>query len=590
MNNNETVKSITCAILLSILFCFASNGKVFGQDNSNLQKGEAIIAADRAAADAPKRRGADQPWVEISNLKKGTTGAFSDGIEFDYKVTEGSLHSLEIVIKSGSGISSTSITTFGRNEGKARLISFFSNKMPDNLELWVEYGGSQTPFNRTVGNKISKSYTLGSVGQITNARDWNEEEKKAYELSQKMKLPPPPPPSGYIKVDKTTQHILPGMPMLGAWMGEWHDAELLGVNKTNDFVSVKWLNNHTGRPAISKIQIDRTAISSTIQNEGRENPEKFKPSVKVLNGGLVPIDAGLMLIDQNLKLLPGTPLKAEWAGKWETVTVTAESISQEVALVWDNWKGWNEKKNRADLLIETSVLEQLQKSDAADFFAKRLTSFDKSQINNPIKSHEDIKKMHPKKYELTLSLPKASSKVKSDTFIPKGTNLGAVWGNKWHNLTVLSDSSEGPVECHWDGYPANTWNEWIDRDSLVIPDSELRKAQAALKKLNAGKPTEELTKKEANAGLPQGSTQTSTSNDSVLGSYELELTDVGPSKTKVAKLVMELSGVELKDAIDILSELPITLKKGLSITDAKNWQTKIEQAGGKANIKPGTSK
>ena len=68
------------------------------------------------------------------------------------------------------------------------------------------------------------------------------------------------------------------------------------------------------------------------------------------------------------------------------------------------------------------------------------------------------------------------------------------------------------------------------------------------------------------------------------GACELVLNDVGKNKFAVVKLVMEITELELKDAKELVDNLPFSLKKGLKKEAAQALLKKIESAGGTAEI------
>jgi len=67
--------------------------------------------------------------------------------------------------------------------------------------------------------------------------------------------------------------------------------------------------------------------------------------------------------------------------------------------------------------------------------------------------------------------------------------------------------------------------------------------------------------------------------------FDVELTDVGPNKVKVIKVVREITGLGLKEAKDIVDGAPKTLKEGVSKEDAENMKAKLEEVGAVIEIK-----
>ena len=67
--------------------------------------------------------------------------------------------------------------------------------------------------------------------------------------------------------------------------------------------------------------------------------------------------------------------------------------------------------------------------------------------------------------------------------------------------------------------------------------------------------------------------------------FEVELTDVGPNKVKVIKVVREATGLGLKEAKDLVDSAPKMLKEGASKEEAEDIKTKLEAEGAKVTLK-----
>ena len=67
--------------------------------------------------------------------------------------------------------------------------------------------------------------------------------------------------------------------------------------------------------------------------------------------------------------------------------------------------------------------------------------------------------------------------------------------------------------------------------------------------------------------------------------FDVILTDFGDKKIQVIKTVRELTGLGLKEAKELVEGVPKPLKEGISKEDADSVKTKIEDAGGKVEIK-----
>ena len=65
----------------------------------------------------------------------------------------------------------------------------------------------------------------------------------------------------------------------------------------------------------------------------------------------------------------------------------------------------------------------------------------------------------------------------------------------------------------------------------------------------------------------------------------VELADGGANKIAVIKVVKEILGPGLKEAKDLVDAAPSLLKEGMKKEEANDLKKKIEEAGGKINLK-----
>jgi len=67
--------------------------------------------------------------------------------------------------------------------------------------------------------------------------------------------------------------------------------------------------------------------------------------------------------------------------------------------------------------------------------------------------------------------------------------------------------------------------------------------------------------------------------------FDVELTEVGPNKVKVIKVVREATGLGLKEAKDVVDGAPKVLKAGASKEEAEQIKTALEAEGAKVTLK-----
>jgi large subunit ribosomal protein L7/L12 len=68
-------------------------------------------------------------------------------------------------------------------------------------------------------------------------------------------------------------------------------------------------------------------------------------------------------------------------------------------------------------------------------------------------------------------------------------------------------------------------------------------------------------------------------------SFTVKLADAGAQKIAVIKVVKEVLGLGLKEAKDLVDAAPSTLKEGAKKEEADTLKKKIEEAGGKVELK-----
>ncbi len=67
--------------------------------------------------------------------------------------------------------------------------------------------------------------------------------------------------------------------------------------------------------------------------------------------------------------------------------------------------------------------------------------------------------------------------------------------------------------------------------------------------------------------------------------FDVELTEVGPNKVKVIKVVREVTGLGLKEAKDLVDGAPKVVKEGASKTESDEIKGKLEAEGAKVTLK-----
>lgn len=67
--------------------------------------------------------------------------------------------------------------------------------------------------------------------------------------------------------------------------------------------------------------------------------------------------------------------------------------------------------------------------------------------------------------------------------------------------------------------------------------------------------------------------------------FDVILTDFADKKIQVIKVIREITGLGLKEAKDLVEGVPKAVKEAIEKKEAEELKKKIEEAGGKAEIK-----
>ena len=68
-------------------------------------------------------------------------------------------------------------------------------------------------------------------------------------------------------------------------------------------------------------------------------------------------------------------------------------------------------------------------------------------------------------------------------------------------------------------------------------------------------------------------------------SFDVELTEVGPNKIKVIKVIREITGLGLKEAKDLVESAPKVVKEAADKATADDIKAKLEAEGAKVTLK-----
>ena len=67
--------------------------------------------------------------------------------------------------------------------------------------------------------------------------------------------------------------------------------------------------------------------------------------------------------------------------------------------------------------------------------------------------------------------------------------------------------------------------------------------------------------------------------------FDVELTEIGPNKVKVIKIVRDYTGLGLKEAKELVDKAPSIIKEGISKAEADDRIAKLAEEGAKGTAK-----
>ena len=458
----------------------------------------------------------DMPAYTLGSVHEGKDALGRPSVTIDYQRTKEGAGLVSLSGKTSEG--PLRIMGFGilhDASGKLELSSLFSSGRGLDVDLYLTVSGSfaeECSFQCLVSN-IVRAGTPSSTP--TTAREWNTKESAAYQKDLLGRKPPFAPPEGYQLVQGVTK-ILAGMPVKVARYGEWMDAEAL----TNEaLVTVKISGVKTLRTVTRGGWI---AIKPSVLQQAASSPSSFQPSVKVIPGTAETLPDGYVIVTDDMRIVPGTPVKAIWHTQLSDATVIAVDGKQLTTHYDSQPAAFDKKLDRSAIVIAQTTLEELAKPNAAQQFESRIpkkSSFeeemekDSKRMADEMKlardefdriSAENQKRMGSagnlngvggfpnsplpslpltvQNNPIDLPIPKEAEMLPLDIALPQGTKLAACWGRRWNYVTVLRHSTEENIPIHWDDRPPQ-FDGLIHRNQLIIRKIDLKKLRSKAAKL-----------------------------------------------------------------------------------------------------------
>lgn len=84
--------------------------------------------------------------------------------------------------------------------------------------------------------------------------------------------------------------------------------------------------------------------------------------------------------------------------------------------------------------------------------------------------------------------------------------------------------------------------------------------------------------------VPSGMVETAAVSENA-ATYTVILKEVGPNKVKVVKILRSILGIELKDAYNMVNEVPKVIKENATAEEVETLKSELEAAGASVEIK-----
>ena len=460
-----------------------------------------IVAQDLIKA-AP-----DMPTYTLGAIQQGKDQFGKEGITISYQCSTPHAGLVKIAGRTVDGPLEImgGQTLLNEQTGTLQLSSIFGQGKLD-AEIYLVSTGSfagQVQYTCLISNVVR----VGNLpGEATTARDWNAQEKAAYQRDLLGRKPPQTLPPGYQLANANSQ-LAPGMPAKIGFYGEWKDAEVLTNSRR---VTVRLAESQ------SLLLLSRDgwiAISPDDLKKAQANLGSFKPSISVIPETTSVIPDGYAIVSSDMNLYPGVPVRATWLNQLVDATVKSIDGNQLIIHFDGQNRAFDKSMPRAEILIAMDVLPKLALPDAKETFAKRMPILSdeekemdrfeaesRKQMNEAIeqgrKESERIRKEiearmaetakgQPKNPLLQENamvnnrVPKEAEFVPLSIKLPQGTQLAACWGPQWTPLTVIEDCEDERVPVRW-----NTQNREssIHRSQLIIRKADLKSLKQTVAK------------------------------------------------------------------------------------------------------------
>lgn len=443
-----------------------------------------------AAADDLLTPAADAPQYQLSNLRTVRDRLGRVGIEFDFKRTRPGKGSVSVSGKSGKErISISAHIPASEDSGTMSLGSLFGGDITTDIELYLVQKHPLS-VSKTMYSMVSNTIRIGNPGPPSTARAWTAEEQAMHKefvriMNDDSAHKPPKtypvsvkPADGSEFVPNTIQ-LTKGTRLHACYQNKW--APLTTISENDDgSVNVRW--DEYGADFDCSMQRGELVIETSLASSLGKHPDSrfpktepnwasesakitlppsptAKPRKQYPVSIAVPGDSEL--VPKDLKIKPGIPLQACFAGKWNPITALAENDDGTLDVHWDDYGASSDcSMVREELIIKKSLAGQLR------------TNPDAVKIAAPSVAAKPLKK-----YPVSIAVRADSEYVPKNADLKPGTKLEACYAGKWNPITFLSANADGTLTVRWDDY-GPSFDCSMARNELIIKKSVLKASLA----------------------------------------------------------------------------------------------------------------
>ncbi len=434
---------------------------------------------------------ANAPQYQLSNLRTEQDRFGRSVITMDFKRTRPGEGSVSVSGKSGKGpVSISAWIPPSENSGTIRLESLFGGGIATDIELYLVQE-HRLSANKTMYSMVSNAVRVGNPGDASTPREWTAEEKAMHKefvriMNDDSAHKPPSTYSVSVKVPDgsefvpNTAKLTKGTRLHACYQNKWYPLTTISENDDGS-VNVRW-DDYGATFDCSMNRGELVVATSLLSSLGKHPASHFpqtvphwasesakntppaSPTAKARKQYPVSIEIpnDSQLVPQDLKLKPGIPLQACYAGKWNPITALGENDDGTLEVRWDDYgAAFDCSMVRDELIIKKELAQQLRTNPSSVKIAAPTVA---------AKPH--------KNYPVSITVPPDSELVPKNADLKPGTKLQACYAGKWNPMTFLSANSDGTLTVRWDDY-GPSFDCSMVRNELIIKKAVLKESKAS---------------------------------------------------------------------------------------------------------------